>query len=377
MSLSRTLNRLKRGQRAFAAAFPAHQSAAPFVSNGRLKPLPLAFDNPGNLRALSYIPDGPLNGLMVVLHGCTQQAEGYDQGSGWSALAERHGFALLYPEQKRENNHNLCLNWYQASDSTRGRGEAASIAAMVAAVQAAHGLDRDRTFVTGLSAGGAMTAAMLATYPELFAGGAVIAGLPYGCALTVAEAFECMGGKLPRDGALLAAKVREASSNAGPWPRLSVWHGGADRIVSPANADALLAQWTALHGLSARPDRTEIVDGHKRSVWLATDGSEAIEHYYVAGMAHGTPLLPGTCEGESGRAGAHMLDVGISSTDRIAQFFGLTVPRKVTVGKAASRPEPHPTIHASGPDPQPEYSSAPEGVQQVIENALRSAGLMR
>ncbi len=375
MSLSRTLNRLKRGQQAFAAAFPAHAASSPVHASGRLQPLPLAFDNPGNLRALSYVPEGQLNGLMVVLHGCTQQAEIYDQGAGWSALAERHGFALLYPEQKRENNHNLCLNWYQASDATRGRGEAASIAAMVAAIQDAHGLDRDQTFVTGLSAGGAMTAVMLATYPDLFAGGAVIAGLPYGCAMNVAQAFECMGGRMPQDGALLASKVRAASSHDGPWPRLSVWHGGADNIVSPANGDALLAQWTALHGLAPKPDRTETVDGHKRRLWLAADGSEAIEHYHVAGMAHGTPLMPGTGAGESGRAGAHMLDVGISSTDRIATFFGLTAPGKVTNGKAAPRPKPRPATPA--PAPEPAHSSAPDGVQQVIENALRSAGLMR
>ena len=371
MSLSRTLNRLKRGQQAFAAAYPA---SSPSVSADRLQPLPLAFDNPGNLRALCYLPEGELNGLMVVLHGCTQQAEGYDQGSGWSALAERHGFALLYPEQKRENNHNLCLNWYQASDATRGHGEAASIAAMVLAIQAAHGLDRDQTFVTGLSAGGAMTAAMLATYPELFAGGAVIAGLPYGCATNVAQAFECMGGRLPQDRDLLASKVRAASTYKGPWPRLSVWHGSADNIVSPANGDALLAQWTALHGLPAKPGRTESVDGHQRRVWLAPDGSEAIEHYHVAGMAHGTPLRPGTGEGQSGRVGAHMLDVGLSSTDRIAAFFGLTAP-----GKSA-KPRAQPHVVAPEPKAEPVAPASPppsSGVQQVIEDALRSAGLMR
>ena len=73
--------------------------------------------------------------LLVVLHGCTQDAAGYDQGAGWSRLADRHGFALLYPEQKRENNPNLCFNWYQASDARRGAGEAASIAAMVEAMR--------------------------------------------------------------------------------------------------------------------------------------------------------------------------------------------------------------------------------------------------
>jgi poly(hydroxyalkanoate) depolymerase family esterase len=375
MSLSRTISRLKRGQQAFAAAYPA--SGAAFGGSGALRPLDLAFSNPGNLNALCYLPERqePPTGLLVVLHGCTQQAEPYDSGAGWSRLAERHGFALLYPEQKRENNHNLCFNWYQEGDATRGRGEAASIAAMVAAMQAAHGIGPDRTFVTGLSAGGAMTAAMLATYPELFGGGAIIAGLPYGCARNVAEAFDCMGGRLPRDPAALAAKVRAASPHAGPWPRLSVWHGGADHIVSPANTDALLSQWTALHGLSATPHRSEVVDGHQRRIWLAPNGSEAIEHYHVAGMAHGTPLMPGTGEGQSGRAGAHMLDVGLSSTDRIATFFGLA-PAGTSVARPVTKAAP-PKAAVPSPPPAPALGQPAAGVQKVIEDALRSAGLMR
>src|SRR5437763_1256534 len=67
------------------------------------------------------------------------------------------------------------------------RGEAASIRAMVDRTVADHGLDPRRVFVTGLSAGGAMAAVMLAAYPEAFAGGAVVAGVPYGCAGTEGE----------------------------------------------------------------------------------------------------------------------------------------------------------------------------------------------
>lgn len=372
MSLSRTIAGLKRGRQAFAHGFPGTAAPAPSTSP-RLRELKLPFDNPGNLRALCYVPDGPSppRGLLVVLHGCTQQAAPYDIGSGWSLLAERHGFALLYPEQKRENNSNLCFNWYQASDAARGSGEAASIAAMVKAMSAAHGIAPAQTFVTGLSAGGAMTAVMLATYSDLFAGGAVIAGLPYGCADSVAEAFECMGGRLPTNPEVLAGKVRRASSHSGDWPRLSVWHGTADRIVAPGNADALIAQWTALHGLALKPDHVEQVDGQRRDVWIGRDGKELIERYLVAGMAHGTPLLPGTDAGQSGQAGAHMLDVGLSSTDRIAEFFGL-----IPVG--AAQRVAGTGVHAEAkPHAIPADVIAAGSVQDTIERALRSAGLMR
>ncbi len=123
-----------------------------------------------------------------MLHGCTQSAAGYDYHAGWSQQADHAGFALLYPEQHHGNNPNLCFNWFRPGDTRRDAGEPLSIRQMMEAMVVAHGLDRDRIFVTGLSAGGAMASVMLATYPEVFAGGAVIAGPAYGCATSVPEA---------------------------------------------------------------------------------------------------------------------------------------------------------------------------------------------
>src|ERR1700761_645286 len=140
--------------------------------------------NPGNLRMFRYLPRGLKPGapLVVVLHGCGQTASGYDAGAGWSQLAGQLGFALLAPEQKAVNNPNTCFDWFNPEDIARGQGEDASIAAMIADIEATHRLDAKRVFLTGLSAGGAMTAVILANYPELFAGGAIIAVLPFGVA---------------------------------------------------------------------------------------------------------------------------------------------------------------------------------------------------
>src|SRR2546421_7743539 len=150
--------------------------------------------NPGNLRMFRYLPDGlPANRpIVVALHGCTQQAAGYGTNAGWVELADRFHFALLLPEQQQANNASRCFNWFQQGDITRGQGEAESIAQMVRRMLTDTGGDPARVAVTGLSAGGAMTSVMLATYPELFANGGIVARLPHGCATTMIDAFSCM-----------------------------------------------------------------------------------------------------------------------------------------------------------------------------------------
>lgn len=108
--------------------------------------------NPGNLNAKHFIPE-VLHGqspLVVVLHGCTQDADGFDKGSGWSALAETYGFALVFPEQRRSNNMNLCFNWFSPADTARDAGEALSISQMVDTMIERYGIDPQRVFITGL-----------------------------------------------------------------------------------------------------------------------------------------------------------------------------------------------------------------------------------
>jgi feruloyl esterase len=172
--------------------------------------------NPGALRMFKYVPADPQPALVVVLHGCTQTAASYDFGAGWSTLADRHGFVLLLPEQQPANNANNCFNWFLADDIERGQGEAMSIRQMVEKMIVDHGIDRRRVFVTGLSAGGAMTSVMLATYPEVFAAGAIIAGLPYGTATNAKEAFESMGQVRARSAREWGDLVRAASPHKGP-----------------------------------------------------------------------------------------------------------------------------------------------------------------
>jgi poly(hydroxyalkanoate) depolymerase family esterase len=295
--------------------------------------------NPGDLRMFTHVPTRmPARpALVVVLHGCAQTASSYDLGVGWSTLADRYGFALLLPQQQLSNHPNNCFNWYLPSDIERGSGEALSIRQMIDKMIGIHGIDRKRVFVTGLSAGGAMTCVMLATYPELFAGGAVIAGLPYGTAASINEALESMFHVRSRSARAWGDLVRAASRHRGPWPRISVWHGGADTVVRPDNADEIVKQWLDVHGLDPALATTETVDGYPRQVWRDRTDRDIVELYTINGMAHGAPLATGLADKHCGIPGAFVLDVGISSSYHTAKFWGLTAPRRDTAQVATGR----------------------------------------
>lgn len=363
------------------------QAMTPDANTATLDTLTDFGSNPGNLVAKLHLPDGlkPNSPLVVVLHGCTQTADVYDRGSGWSTLADQHGFAVLYPEQRRTNNSNLCFNWYSTSDARRGRGEALSISQMVAATVTKHQLDSGRVFITGLSAGGAMTSVMLAAYPEVFAGGAIVAGLPFGSANSVPEAFERMRGNGRADEDQLPQLVVRASKHQGPWPTVSVWHGSSDHIVVPTNADAIVEQWRGVHGVGAAPVTSQTVAGHMRHVWTDARGRDVIEQYQISGMGHGVPI---DTRGEMacGVAGAHMLEAEICSTSHIAQFWDLTIEN---AARPAARQVKLYDENASAIDRAPPRRALPTAARQagrhaptspitrVIEDALRAAGLMR
>jgi poly(hydroxyalkanoate) depolymerase family esterase len=280
--------------------------------------------NPGDLRMFAYAPrhlpsKAP---LVVALHGCTQTADEYDHGTGWSSLADSLGFAMVYPQQQPGNNSKNCFSWFLPRDITRGHGEALSIREMVEHAVATFAADRGKVFVTGLSAGGAMAAVMLATYPEVFAGGAIIAGLPYGCASNVQQAFDAMFAGQGRVARALGDTVRAASGHRGPWPKISVWHGASDPIVKCSNGEDIIRQWSNVHGLSDTPSHQELIGGHTRRIWSDTTGEARIEAFTIRDMAHGVPLA--TTGGEiCGAVGAFFLDVGISSTHHIARFWRL------------------------------------------------------
>jgi poly(3-hydroxybutyrate) depolymerase len=272
---------------------------------------------------------------------------------------------------------------------------------MIARISADTGIDQHRIFVTGLSAGGAMTSVMLATYPELFAGGAVIAGLPYGVASNVGEALSGMFQSPQHPARELGDLVRNASNHKGPWPKLSVWHGSADRTVNPANADEIVKQWLDVHQLPLKPMSEGIVDGYPRQVWWDADGETIIESYTITDMAHGTPLGVADNDERYGAQGAFLIEAGISSSYHIANFFGLTewihAPKPAAAAPSREVTKVIPEAFTATSDPAPDLNEvlwplttvnrrpAPPrdpqrravDVGQIITRALTAAGLMK
>jgi poly(3-hydroxybutyrate) depolymerase len=248
-----------------------------------------------------------------------------------------------------------------------------SIAQMVRHMIAHQGIGR--VFVTGLSAGGAMANALLATYPELFAAGGIVAGLPYGAARGLGEAFGAMQQGRDLSPRRWGDLVRAASPHRGPWPRISVWHGAADDTVSPANGRDLVAQWLDVHGLpasaaEAQPD----ADAARHLAWRDDEGRVVVESYTIPGMAHGTPVGPGVSEAarRGGTAAPYILDAGVFSTWHMATRWGL-----VDTARLEREASPEPRSPAEARVERREAAWAELDPAAVINRALRAAGLAR
>ncbi|MFD4757834.1 PHB depolymerase family esterase [Streptomyces sp. NPDC058439] len=309
-----------------AATLSTVAAARPAAAAGGLEQVTGFGTNPGNLQMYEYAPAGlPANApLVIALHGCTQTADAYYTHSGWPKYADLWGFAMVFPQTTSANNALSCFGWFDPAEDTRGKGEAASIVQMVEYAKQQYGSDARRVYVTGLSAGGGMTADLLAAYPDVFAGGSVASGLPAQCATSQSAASGCQTGPQKLTAAQWGDKVRGSYPGySGPWPRVAIWQGTSDYTVYPANATALRDQWTDVWGIGQTPSATDTLPGNTtRSVYNDATGKPAVATYSVSGMGHGLAVGPGSGTGQCGSTAAYFLNT-ICSTYYTGVFWGL------------------------------------------------------
>jgi poly(hydroxyalkanoate) depolymerase family esterase len=281
--------------------------------------------NPGNIQMFEYVPANLAAGrpLVVVIHGCTQSAADMDDETGWTKWADQYGVALVFPQQQAANNGSKCWNFFVKSDYQRGAGEPLSIKQQVDWMVSHHGSDTSRIFVTGLSSGAAMTNVMLATYPDAFAAGAPLAGVPYKCATTVGSSLMCNGGTITKTPTQWGDLVRGAFSWSGAYPRVSIWHGTSDLTVNYGNLNETMEQWTNANGIDQTADVSDTVGGFPHKVYKDASGNARVETFSITGMGHGQPVDPGTGAAQCGSATGYNLDVNLCASYHIAQWFGL------------------------------------------------------
>lgn len=239
------------------------------------------FSNAAGSRAYKiYVPSGYTGQalpLVVMLHGCTQNPDDFALGTRMNELAEEQTFLVAYPGQPQSANMQKCWNWFNVGDQQRGRGEPSIIAGIAEEVAAEFSADRARIYAAGLSAGGAAAAIMADTYPDLFAAVGVHSGLACGAAKDMPSAFAAMNG----GGAPQAQK-------GGPGVPTIVFHGDADRTVSPLNGEQVIAQAAPTGTLRRDVTRGESDGGmpFTRTVQTNASGRPMLEHWALHGAGH-------------------------------------------------------------------------------------------
>jgi poly(hydroxyalkanoate) depolymerase family esterase len=244
--------------------------------------------------------------LVLMLHGCTQNPEDFALGTQMNALADEFGLVVAYPHQPRAANPSGCWNWFDKRHRHRGSGEPARLAGLVQSLASEFAIPRERTFVAGLSAGGAMAEVLAATYPDLFDAVGIHSGLPYKAAKDVPSAFAAMKG---------AAAEPALRVVGGTECRKIVFHGGADATVDPVNAMRILDQARSGQTNLKQVDLEWRIEGRRVNQTALQDpaGQPVVELWSVEGGGHAW------FGGDS--RGSYTQSVGVDASRVMVRFF--------------------------------------------------------
>jgi poly(hydroxyalkanoate) depolymerase family esterase len=225
-----------------------------------------------------FLPNGAAKKalpLVVMLHGHSQELDGFIAGTSMNEAAAAAGFAVLYPAQSSQSHPQKCWHWFDPAHQHRDLGEPALLAALTRSVMQAYSVDARKVYVAGLSAGGAMATIMGCEYPDLFAGVGVHSGLAAGVAHSVGSALASMRGDLPA--------ADDAFSVAMP---TIVFHGDADRMVHQDNGQRIILACTR-EGDAAEEQELRINDRScARRLHRRANGTVLAEHWIIHQAGH-------------------------------------------------------------------------------------------
>ena len=211
--------------------------------------------------------------LVVMLHGCQQTAADFAAATRMNKLAERKGFAVLYPQQSAAADSHRCWHWYKRR-TQQGLGDVRLIADMIAQVQRKHGLDLQRTYMAGLSAGAALANIVALHHPELIAAVGLHSAPVFGTTDSVLSAYRAM----QHGSGLAHGETARAFAKALPqfpgMPAILI-HGERDPVVRRINAAQLSQQFLIIN--AAGISRPEPV--HRR--YPARTGGRSPRHAYA------------------------------------------------------------------------------------------------
>ena len=294
-----------------------------FIYSGPTGSRPYFVYTPSTYRTGVAVP------LVVMLHGCTQNAVDFALGTQMNSLAEQQNFIVVYPQQINAANQYLCWNWFTTSNQVRNSGESAIIAGIVQNMvqnTAQWTIDANRVYVAGLSAGAALAVILGVTYPDVFAALGIHSGLEYQAAINQNTALRANrnGGPNPRQQAIVAYEAM--GSNARVVPTI-VFHGSNDLVINPINGDQVVQQWMYTDIAASNGSYTADFNAPTTTItgqvpkgrsyitasWQDANGVEIQEYWKISGMGH-------AWSGGNYR-GSYTDPQGPDATSAIYQFF--------------------------------------------------------
>ncbi len=250
--------------------------------------------NPSNLRMFLYVPDRLAQppAVVVAMHYCTGSAQAMYTGTQFASLADRYGYIVIYPEVTRSSR---CFDVSSAATlQHNGGSDSLGIVSMVRYVLQRYNADSNRVFATGISSGAMMTNVLLGAYPDVFRAGAAFAGVPFGCFATTSGEWnsDCANGRIVRTPQQWGDLVRAAYPGYnGPRPRMQLWHGTNDEILSYVNFQEAIKQWTNVLGVSQTPTSTDYPQPNwTRTRYADSAGVVQVEAISMQGVTHNLPV---------------------------------------------------------------------------------------